>query len=595
MSIYAFLFIANVQAADLSFVVVGDTQTDGSHDSINWDVFPQIIEDMNTHHPQVGLFVGDLINGSYSLDDTISQWADFEQVVAGFEGMPLLVLGNHDVYSGSGTFDAFRETFDWLPTDDSPPGEEGISYYYDVDDVRFISITSDQETYNPFDVSAEGQAWMERVLSESGAFEQVFVFTHHPVSFSDEGGLGTTGGAFWQALLTWDVTAMFAGHWHRYQPSQLGNGGSTWEVILGTGGGAITYSPIREYQQLHGFVLVEVTGEEAVASFWGDADGDGYYDDEMDRFTMRSGQDIAGGLVARYRFDEGSVADSAPEPLGRGIGGELRGDAVIHEGGAAGKALWLDGQDDYAVAGAMADYALDIHDDLTISQWVRLDSVSSGSWSNVLLCYGTNDYYTEDEETNYAYWLNLESDTRLRMYWEYESGVNVSAFSSPGVVLDDGAWHHLAVVRSSAEGAVSFYLDGEPWGEAVSFERLPTGGGRGMLYFGADTEGDGDYEMAGALDEVCIFDLPLDADQVAALAVLEDCDAVLGEASEEEPEDSGQEQEGCEDSGGACPEGDGECDAGGCGCAVQPRGPVGGLLLLGLVGLWGRRRRGDPQ
>ena len=43
------------------------------------------------------------------------------------------ILGNHDVYGGAGTFDAFAEEFDWLPTDDSPPGEEGVSYYFDYD------------------------------------------------------------------------------------------------------------------------------------------------------------------------------------------------------------------------------------------------------------------------------------------------------------------------------------------------------------------------------------------------------------------------------------------------------------------------------
>ena len=31
-------------AAPFSFVVVGDSQTDGSHVSVNWDVLPQIIE-----------------------------------------------------------------------------------------------------------------------------------------------------------------------------------------------------------------------------------------------------------------------------------------------------------------------------------------------------------------------------------------------------------------------------------------------------------------------------------------------------------------------------------------------------------------------
>ena len=70
-------------AADLTFVVVGDTQTDGDELSVNWDVFPQIVEDMNTHSPDVGLFVGDLVGGAGSVSGTVSQWQDFNSVIAG--------------------------------------------------------------------------------------------------------------------------------------------------------------------------------------------------------------------------------------------------------------------------------------------------------------------------------------------------------------------------------------------------------------------------------------------------------------------------------------------------------------------------------
>ena len=64
---------ANAQQNDpepFTFVVVGDTQTDGGGNSINWDVLPQMIQDMNTHNPAFGLFVGDLVGGSYSLATT---------------------------------------------------------------------------------------------------------------------------------------------------------------------------------------------------------------------------------------------------------------------------------------------------------------------------------------------------------------------------------------------------------------------------------------------------------------------------------------------------------------------------------------------
>ena len=598
--------IATAAAADLTFVVVGDTQTDGNHVSINWDVFPQIVEDMNTHSPDVGLFVGDLVDGAYSVSETKSQWEDFVAVIDGFSGTALMVPGNHDVYGGAGTFDAFRQTFPWLPTEDSPSGEEGVSYYYDVGAVRFISITSDQEVYNTFNVSSAGMAWLDRVLSESDAFAHVFVMTHHPVSFSDEGGLGTTGGDFWQTLVGYGVTGLFAGHWHRYQPSQPGNGGDTWETIIGTGGGAITYAPLRDYQQRHGFLLVEVTGAEAVATFYGDEDGDGSYDDALDSFTLAWADAAPTGLIARYTFDDGAMVDTAPQPPGRGIDGELRGQAAAAEG-VSGSGLQLDGTDDYAVAGAIDDYALAIHGDLTVSLWVKAEQLQSGDWANALLCYGTNDYYTEDEESNYAYWLNVEPDGRIRMFWEYESGTNVSVFSA-AASWEDGAWHHVVAVRDTAAEQVRFFLDGAALGAPQPYSHLPTGGGRGMLYLGADTEGSGSYELQGSLDEVCIFDVALDEEQIGALAGLADCAAVL---KTDEPGDTGASTDtGTPADTGTSSEEPGDTDtpstpqddsapvedveaAGGCGCSAGAAGGAAPALLLLPLLVW-RRQRSAP-
>ena len=114
--------------------------------------------------------------------------------------------------------------------------------------------------------------------------------------FFAENNLGGTAGDFWQLLVTYDVTGVFSGHWHRYQPSQLGAGGDTWETIIGTGGGWIGFEPIREYQQMHGFLMVEIDGTEANAHFYADEDGDGYYNDLMDSYTMASANPAPTGL-----------------------------------------------------------------------------------------------------------------------------------------------------------------------------------------------------------------------------------------------------------------------------------------------------------
>jgi hypothetical protein len=377
-----------------------------------------------------------------------------------------------------------------------------VSYYFDYGDTRFIGITSDQETGESMRISEAGLVWLERVLQESSGFEHIFVFTHHPVSFSEENSLGGTGGRFWQLLVTYDVRSVFSGHWHRYQPSRLGAGGDTWETIIGTGGGWTGFEPIREYQQRHGFLVVEVSGAEVTASFYGDDDDDGFFDDRLDQYTISSADPEPTGLVARYGFEDGWIEDSAPAPLGRGLAGRLENGAQLNGSGISGDALWVDGADDYAVAGAIDDYVLSLNGDLTISLWAVFDEISHVEWANSLLCYGTADYYSEDEESNYSYWLNVESDLSLRAYWEHGNGTDVSVFSTEPAPLSAGLWHHLAFTRDSDAMEVRFYVDGSMVGESVAFDQLPTGGGRGMLYFGSDVEdflGYG-YELNGKLD-----------------------------------------------------------------------------------------------
>lgn len=67
--------------------------------------------------------------------------------------------------------------------------------------------------------------------------------------------------------------------------------------------------------------------------------------------------------------------------------------------------------------------------------------------------------------------------------------------------------------------SVRFWVDGQQLGQPVSFPRLPTGGGRGMLYIGSFDINDLSYsEFDGTLDEVRIYNEALDAGELAALA-----------------------------------------------------------------------------
>jgi len=487
------LLLGSSAAAPFSFTVVGDTQTDGSHASINWDVLPPLVEGMNALEPDLSIFVGDLVGGSSSLSETITQWEDFDSVTSQLTSRRLMVPGNHDMYGGMGTFNAWANKWPELPRDNSPEGEEGMTYYLDYEGVRFISLLTDDPVRGY--VSVTQPDWLDEVLAASGDFDHIFVYTHHPVSFSQESPTGGSEGRFWQALIKADVTGFFSGHWHRYQPSQLGGGGETWETIIGTGGGKF-FEPWREYQQRYGFLFVEVDGARVDATFYTDSDNDGAFDDPVDHFVMSWDGPPEQGLVAHYDFEEG-LDDQGALTISKQVDGKLHGDAQwLATGGIVGGGVSFGG-DGYVEAGSIGDYVLAFKFDMTLSAFAKIDEVPSGEWGGALVSYGTADYYTEDEETNYSYWLSLLSDGRLLSFWEFVDGTNIATYSTEAAPMD-GKWHQYAVTRDIKAGELRFYVDGALLGERVAFEQLPSGGGRGMLYLGADVAGSKGYEITGS-------------------------------------------------------------------------------------------------
>lgn len=500
-----------------SFTVVGDTQDDGSTSGgVNDNIWPSMAQDMNAHSPAFTLFCGDLVAGSGNMNTTINEWNDWKIATSALTGTRFMTPGNHDMYPGNGSFNAWRNAFPWLPTSNSPAGEEGVSYYFDIGNTRLISITTDWETGG----GLPNQAWLDNVLGNSGNFDHVFVFSHRPIMFSNSEPTGGSQGAFWQSMIQADVAGYFSGHWHRYQPDQISAGGKTWEVVIGTGGGSQHFEPTRPYQQIKGFLLVEVDGTTATATFYGDADSDGHYDDAMDSFVINQAGAPPKGLVAEYTFEDETAADTAPLPLGKNIDGALKGNAHIGAGIEGNKALILDGTDDHVEAGAIGDYNLSINGDLTVSAFASYQTLGTGAWDNTLLCYGTADYYSEDEETNYSYWMSLKSNKTLTAWWEYGDGLNVLAESTVPAPVSAGPAHHYSFVRDAQAMTVTFYIDGNQLGAPVSIAHLPSSGARGMLYIGSDVAAyiPSEREWHGTVDSVRIHNRALNADEIARLA-----------------------------------------------------------------------------
>jgi hypothetical protein len=503
--------IAAGTSSGFRFGVVGDTQ--------GLQFLSQLTADMNHRGLDLAIYPGDLVStgGSSSWDNWIgaTNTANFDRY---------MVPGNHDLPVGGDAL--WQSKFSWLPDSQTVGGKTGIDkmdYFFDVQNTRFISITTDSQAHG-----AGGQPaaldWFTEVLNDPStqSKDHVFVYSHHPITFDQYDGTGGTYGKYWQAMVDSGapVHGIFEGHWHQYQPGRPDPlNQQLWEVIAGTGNAGFSGF---EWQNKIGFTVISVDGPEATAQFYGDNDGNGQYDNVLDTFQIASSNPRPTGLVAAYDFlDAGLNLDSAhlSSPVGLRIDGRYRNGAQAVAG-----TLQLDGLNDFADAFGINDYELAILRDLTISVRAKFDSLSAGNDANTLVSYTSNvaGYTNIDEIVNQPYNLRIRDDGRLEFMWEFANRQPKVFVSSAPIGAGADEWHDYAVIRDAETGEVRFFVDGNQLGAVLTFDpltELPTGGQQGYLRIGANwITGESGF-FHGSLDNLAIwnevsssFELPLTGD-----------------------------------------------------------------------------------
>ncbi|MDC0935442.1 metallophosphoesterase, partial [Pirellulales bacterium] len=538
------------------FVVVGDTQSNGSGgtgpsgSAGPRGFMPQMIENINSHNASRLLLAGDLVNtgGNGSWNDWIAEAQNFN---GGLQNV-LMTPGNHD--QPSGTDALWRSKFSqtpggqaWLPNSQNINGRTGFNqmdYYVDEGTTRFISVTTDTQAFGASNLAASSLAWMQQALiaaEANPAIEDVFVYTHHPVTFdSTYTGSANRAGTqadMWQSLTSDSekVRALFTGHWHLYQPSTPDpDNADVWEVVTGTGGGGLEG---RAAQNQHGFTVVDIHGDGRIeAAFYGDSDGasNGWdFNDIMDQFNITNPNPAPAGLVAYYGFNTaGRNLDQAVTAQAKQNHGFYNNNAASISGGVLGRTLSLDGSGDYADGASFGDYNLAINGNLTLSIHANFDSLVAGADENTLVTYGSALYDNntpgsnelESEAVNIAYSLRLRDDKRLEILWERDNGVNVVMASTAAANVNAGEWHHYVVSRDIDANQLLFFVDGAQLGAPVSFNdsQQPTGGGSGFLHVGSALYGDGGFD--GLLDEFTVYNSVILPGQVFTGAQLGDLD-----------------------------------------------------------------------
>ena len=152
----------------------------------------------------------------------------------------------------------------------------------------------------------------------------------------------------------------------------------------------------------------------------------------------------------------------------------------------------------------------------TIVAWYKyLDISSNGS--------DARNFIWETAPANFSLSFAIRSDTgdgRKHAQWFYEgSSGSQSSNANNGPIVDDGLWHHVAMVWNQNTGRIKFYHDGSiapsDGNVAITLPGLnlsPTG-----FHIGNHRAGDGARNWDGYIDDMAIYDVELNSTQIQAL------------------------------------------------------------------------------
>lgn len=224
--------------------------------------------------------------------------------------------------------------------------------------------------------------------------------------------------------------------------------------------------------------------------------------------NLHSKQPIGTGRPARAVFPMDEPAD-ATQITGRADvhPAVLKGGATPGQPGMDGKALSLDGIDDYATAGVPH---LNNQRSFTVSAWAKLSKTKPSHAAIITTQTGIHKpgfelYYS----STYDRWVfnQFVSDTS-------DSGA-IRAMQADGKTAYGGEWTHLVGVHDTVANQLTLYVNGVEAGRASVSQTWYAGG---PVQIGAGSyEGKPDSYFPGQIDDVKLFDRPVSADEVQQL------------------------------------------------------------------------------
>jgi hypothetical protein len=145
----------------------------------------------------------------------------------------------------------------------------------------------------------------------------------------------------------------------------------------------------------------------------------------------------------------------------------------------------------------------------SFAAWLRIDAIRGGSHE---VLSGANA--AEDNAAN-LYYRELENEWRIGLHgseWAF----------TPDATIEDGLWHHIALVRSGS--TAELYFDGVQLGGELAVSGTPLDIDAGGLVFGLDQDVvgggfDAGEGWAGAMDNLRLFDGALTEVEIETFAL----------------------------------------------------------------------------
>ncbi len=200
-------------------------------------------------------------------------------------------------------------------------------------------------------------------------------------------------------------------------------------------------------------------------------------------------------LVGMWLFEEGA-GDVAKDTSEAGNDGTIAGPKKWRDG-KFGRALEFDGAGVYVEVESNDSITLE---ELTIVSWANLEPSQGTRWQSIMM-RGQNP-------RNYLLAVDKDSQTLQLSITKGAPG----AWGGPtgGPVITGDGWHHLACVIGEDAGLV-IYTDGEEVGkQPYAKPSLDADPGRMRIGDGSN----GGHQCEGLIDEVALFNVPLEQDDI---------------------------------------------------------------------------------